>query len=143
MDSPYAGGFAMIACALNGRPVSISGSVHAGRRDSIMAFSCFLCIDISPGPDGIKPLFLAISTAKNHSVSTSYKQIKGNVNAWKWKAKENKEKNYNNIVKFIKWDMFRYVKIKPDFKINKSSNKLRFSYEPKTDNKLVVSLNEY
>lgn len=27
----------------------------------MIAFSCFLCIDISPGEDGIKPLFLAIS----------------------------------------------------------------------------------
>jgi hypothetical protein len=56
---------AIIAWALKGTPVSISGSVHAARRDSIMAFSCFLCMDISPGADGMKPLFLAISEIKS------------------------------------------------------------------------------
>jgi len=59
--SPHAVGLEIIAWALNGTPVSKSGDMHAGRRESIIAFSCFLWIDISVGPDGIIPLFLAIS----------------------------------------------------------------------------------
>lgn len=47
---------------MNGNPVSRSGSMQAGSRDSMMDFSCFLWIDISPGPEGINPLFLAISS---------------------------------------------------------------------------------
>lgn len=51
----------MIAWARKGFPDFKSGSVHAGRRDSIIAFNCFLWIEISPGADGMRPLFLAIS----------------------------------------------------------------------------------
>lgn len=55
----------MIAWARKGWPVFKSGCVHAGRRDSIIAFSCFLWMIISPGADGIRPLFLAISEVFN------------------------------------------------------------------------------
>lgn len=38
--------------------------MHAGRTDSTMAFDCLHSMDISPGLDGIIPLFPAISTIR-------------------------------------------------------------------------------
>lgn len=77
MDLPYAGGFAIIAWALKDVAVSKSGSMHAGRRDSIIAFNCFLCFDISEGPEGMRPLFLAISTFQNtHNFHFNQTQMK-------------------------------------------------------------------
>lgn len=59
---PYAGGLAIIASALKGTPVSISGSSQAGSRELIISFNWFLWTGISEGAEGKKPLFLTIST---------------------------------------------------------------------------------
>lgn len=61
MNWPHAGGFAMIAWARKGWLVFWSGSMHAGRRDSIISFTCLLCVSNWLSVDGIRPLFLAIS----------------------------------------------------------------------------------
>lgn len=69
----------------------MSGSVHAGRRESMMAFNCFLCMDISPGPDGIKPLFLAISKQNGRNKKSSLIMQKYKSNTIEYQQQYQKE----------------------------------------------------